>query len=384
MKKYILKLFDWKPVGSIKLIFPDKSYFLFGSENTSLEIKFNNYKIVRNYFLSGPNAFGDSYVNGDVECSNLTDFFIFYLRNKENFDKMIRFKIFKINISYIFHLLRKNTIKGAKKNIRAHYDMGNDFFEEWLDNNMQYSSAHFEKDSQTLEEAQQTKFKKLEKYLSLNDGEKLLEIGCGWGTLSQYLFNNNQIDIDAITISREQLNFIKKLNIKDSFNNCSFGIKDYRNLSTKYNKIISVEMIEAVGEKYLPLYLRKIKECIHDDGFAIIQGITISNKKYNEYSNQVDFIQKYIFPGGFLPSKDTLIKKANDEGLDIQIIEDLNSSYVRTLRLWRERFNQKWPKIKTMGYDERFNRIWNYYLSYCEAGFSEKSIFVSVFKLTPK
>jgi len=384
MKKYILKLFDWKPVGAIKLIFPDKSYYLFGSENSSLEIKFNNYKIIRNYFLSGPNAFGDCYINGDVECSNLTDFFIFYLRNKENFDKMIRFKIFKINISYIFHLLRKNTIKGAKKNIRAHYDMGNDFFEEWLDNNMQYSSAHFEKDSQTLEEAQQTKFKKLEKYLSLNDGEKLLEIGCGWGTLSQYLFNNNQIDIDAITISREQLNFVKKLNIKDSFNNCSFGIKDYRNLSTNYNKIISVEMIEAVGEKYLPLYLRKIKECMHDDGFAIIQGITISNKKYNEYSNQVDFIQKYIFPGGFLPSKDILIKKANDEGLDIQIIEDLNSSYVRTLRLWRERFNQKWPKIKTMGYDERFHRIWNYYLSYCEAGFSEKSIFVSVFKLTPK
>jgi cyclopropane-fatty-acyl-phospholipid synthase len=143
-------------------------------------------------------------------------------------------------------------------------------------------------------------------------------------------------------------------------------------------------MIEAVGEKYLPLYLRKIKECTRDDGFAIIQGITISDKKYKEYSNQVDFIQKYIFPGGFLPSKDILIKKANDEGLDVQIIEDLNYSYVRTLRLWRERFNQKWPKIKTMGYDEKFNRIWNYYLSYCEAGFSEKSIFVSVFKLTPK
>ena len=384
MKKYILKLFDWKPVGSIKLIFPDKSYFLFGSEHSSLEIKFNNYKIVSSYFLSGPNAFGDCYVNGDVECSNLTDFFIFYLRNKENFDKMIRFKIFKINISYIFHLFRKNTIKGAKKNIRAHYDMGNDFFEEWLDSNMQYSSAHFERDNQTLEEAQKNKFKKLENYLSLNDGEKLLEIGCGWGTLSQYLFNNNQIDIDAITISKEQLSFVKKLNIKDSFNNCSFDIKDYRNLFTNYNKIISIEMIEAVGEKYLPLYLRKIRECTRDDGFAIIQGITISDKKYKEYSNQVDFIQKYIFPGGFLPSKDILIKKANDEGLDVQIIEDLNSSYVRTLRLWRERFNQKWPKIKTMGYDEKFSRIWNYYLSYCEAGFSEKSIFVSVFKLTPK
>jgi cyclopropane-fatty-acyl-phospholipid synthase len=262
--------------------------------------------------------------------------------------------------------------------------MGNDFFEEWLDSNMQYSSAHFERDDQTLEEAQKNKFKKLENYLSLNDGEKLLEIGCGWGTLSQYLFNNNQIDIDAITISKEQLSFVKKLNIKNSFNNCSFDIKDYRNLVTNYNKIISIEMIEAVGEKYLPLYLRKIKECTRDDGFAIIQGITISDKKYKEYSNQVDFIQKYIFPGGFLPSKDILIKKANDEGLDVQIIEDLNSSYVRTLRLWRERFNQKWPKIKTMGYDEKFNRIWNYYLSYCEAGFSEKSIFVSVFKLTPK
>ena len=297
---------------------------------------------------------------------------------------MIRFKIFKINISYIFHLFRKNTIKGAKKNIRAHYDMGNDFFEEWLDSNMQYSSAHFERDNQTLEEAQKNKFKKLENYLSLNDGEKLLEIGCGWGTLSQYLFNNNQIDIDAITISKEQLSFVKKLNIKDSFNNCSFDIKDYRNLFTNYNKIISIEMIEAVGEKYLPLYLRKIRECTRDDGFAIIQGITISDKKYKEYSNQVDFIQKYIFPGGFLPNKNTINKLVSNNGLTVNSYISYADHYANTLAIWRNEFNKKWDLIKNQGFDNTFKRMWEFYLSYCEAGFKSKNIDLIQFSLQNK
>ena len=141
---------------------------------------------------------------------------------------------------------------------------------------------------------------------------------------------------------------------------------------------------EAVGKKYLPLYLKKIKECLKDDGHAIIQGITIANEKYDEYSKQVDFIQKYIFPGGFLPSKDLLINEAHDAGLKVEIIEDLNPSYVETLALWREKFNNKWPSLKNMGYDEKFKRIWNYYLSYCEAGFSEETIFISIFKLTPR
>ncbi|MDG2187554.1 MAG: cyclopropane-fatty-acyl-phospholipid synthase [Hyphomicrobiales bacterium] len=384
MKKYILKLFDWRPEGSINLIFPDKSHYLIGSEATPLEIKFNNYKIVRNYFLSGPNAFGDCFINGDIECNNLTDFFIFYIRNKKNFDRMLPFKIFNLNISYLSHILRQNTLRGSKRNIRVHYDMGNDFFETWLDDTMQYSSAHFEKKHKTLEEAQENKFKKLNDYLYLNDNEKLLEIGCGWGTLSQYLFNINEIDLDAITISKEQLIFAKNLELKESNNKCNFVLKDYRNITETYNKIISIEMIEAVGKKYLPLYLKKIKECLKDDGHAIIQGITIANEKYDEYSKQVDFIQKYIFPGGFLPSKDLLINEAHDAGLKVEIIEDLNPSYVETLALWREKFNNKWPSLKNMGYDEKFKRIWNYYLSYCEAGFSEETIFISIFKLTPR
>ena len=185
LKNYFKKLFNWEPNGSLKIIFPDNTDYVIGSVNSDLTIKLNNYRIVWNYFTSGPNAFGDCYVNGDIECSDLTQFFIFYLRNKQKFDKMTPLKIFRFNISYVLHLLRWNSLRGARKNIRAHYDMGNNFFSEWLDDKMQDSSAHFDSKQITLEQAQENKFKKINSYLDIKNNEKVLEIGCGWGPLSQ-------------------------------------------------------------------------------------------------------------------------------------------------------------------------------------------------------
>ncbi len=382
LKSYFKKLFNWEPNGSLKIIFPDNTDYVIGSVNSDLTIKLNNYRIVWNYFTSGPNAFGDCYVNGDIECSDLTQFFIFYLRNKQKFDKMTPLKIFRFNISYVLHLLRWNSLRGARKNIRAHYDMGNNFFSEWLDDKMQYSSAHFDSKQITLEQAQENKFKKINSYLNIKNNEKVLEIGCGWGTLSQYLFENNTINIDAITISEEQLKYARELNITKKLADCNFKLEDYRKTNSKYNKIVSVEMIEAVGSKYLPIYIETIKKCLQKDGHAIIQGITIADERFTEYSRQVDFIQKYIFPGGFLPSKKLLEKIAETKQLQIEVLEDFNQSYVKTLSMWREKFNKKWPRIKSLGYDDRFKRIWNYYLSYCEAGFCEDSIQISIFKLS--
>ncbi len=382
IKKYFKKLFNWEPNGSLRIIFPDNTDHIIGSDNSELTIKLNNYKIIWNYFTSGPNAFGDCYVNGDIECSDLKQFFIFYLRNKEKFDQMAPLKVFRFNISYFLHLLRWNSIRGAKKNIRAHYDMGNNFFSEWLDEKMQYSSAHFDDEHVTLEQAQENKFKKINAYLEIKNNEEILEIGCGWGALSQYIFENNQVNIDAITISEEQLRYAKNLDVTNGIEHCNYKLEDYRKTNSKYNKIVSIEMIEAVGSKYLPIYLETIKKCLRRDGHAIIQGITIADEKFEEYSQQVDFIQKYIFPGGFLPSKDLLKKIAKKKQLNIEVIEDFNHSYVKTLSIWREQFNKKWPQIRDMGYDERFRRIWNYYLSYCEAGFYEDSIRISIFKFS--
>ena len=360
LKSYFKKLFNWEPNGSLKIIFPDNTDYVIGSVNSDLTIKLNNYRIVWNYFTSGPNAFGDCYVNGDIECSDLTQFFIFYLRNKQKFDKMTPLKIFRFNISYVLHLFRWNSLRGARKNIRAHYDMGNNFFSEWLDEKMQYSSAHFDSKQITLEQAQENKFKKINSYLDIKNNEKVLEIGCGWGTLSQYLFENNTINIDAITISEEQLKYARELNITKKLADCNFKLEDYRKTNSKYNKIVSVEMIEAVGSKYLPIYIETIKKCLQKDGHAIIQGITIADEKFTEYSRQVDFIQKYIFPGGFLPSKKLLEKIAETKQLQIEVLEDFNQSYVKTLSMWREKFNKKWPRIKSLGYDDRFKRIWNW------------------------
>jgi len=380
IKNYFKKLFNWVPNGSLRIIFPDNTDYVIGSNKSDLSIKLNNYRIIWNYFTSGPNAFGDCYVNGDIECSDLTQFFVFYLRNKEKFDQINPLKIFRFNISYFLHLLRWNSIRGAKKNIRAHYDMGNNFFGEWLDKKMQYSSAHFDRKHITLDQAQENKFKKINSYLEIKDNEEVLEIGCGWGTLSKYLFENNTINIDAITISEEQLKYAKDLGITKNSRQCNFKLEDYRKTNNKYDKIVSVEMIEAVGSKYLPIYLDTIKKCLQNEGHAIIQGITIADEKYAEYSRQVDFIQKYIFPGGFLPSKKLLKKIANKKQLNIEVLEDFNQSYAKTLSIWREQFNRKWPYIKDLGYDERFRRIWNYYLSYCEAGFCEETIHISIFK----
>lgn len=382
IKNYFKKLFNFEPNGSLKIIFPDNTYYVIGSTKSDLTIKLNNYKIIWSYFTSGPNAFGDCYVNGDIECSDLTQFFVFYLRNKEKFDKMTPLKIFRFNISYFLHLLRWNSLRGAKKNIRAHYDMGNNFFSEWLDKKMQYSSAHFDKNHTTLDQAQENKFKKINTYLDIKNNEEILEIGCGWGTLSKYLFENNTISIDAITISEEQLKYAKDLGVAKSIGQCNFKLEDYRKIQSKYDKIVSVEMIEAVGSKYLPIYIDTIKKCLQNDGHAIIQGITIADDKFAKYSRQVDFIQKYIFPGGFLPSKKLLEKIANKKKLNIEVLEDFNQSYVKTLSLWREQFNTKWPHIKDLGYDDRFKRIWNYYLSYCEAGFCEESIQISIFRFS--
>jgi cyclopropane-fatty-acyl-phospholipid synthase len=278
-------------------------------------------------------------------------------------------------------LLNKNTINRSKKNISLHYDLGNNFFQQWLDETMQYSSAHYENKHKNLKDAQYNKFKNINNLLDLSKDDNVLEIGCGWGSLAQYLFNENDISIDAITISEKQLQYAKKLSLKSKSNNCSFKLLDYRHTSGLYDKIVSVEMIEAVGIKYLPVYFETIKNRLKPNGYAIIQAITIGEESFSNYSRNVDFIQKYIFPGGVLPSIKQLEKETMRHGLEIENINILNDSYAKTLQEWRNKFNNNWEIIKKIGYDEKFKRTWNYYLSYCEAGFAERTINVGLYKI---
>jgi len=383
IENLLSKKLNWTPLGYLSITLPNNKEFIFGKKNSGINasIKLHNYKLFKSFLFKGPLAFADCYISNEFECENLTDLFKFYINNKDQFQGTF-LKYFKIfNYNYLRKLLNKNTINRSKKNISLHYDLGNDFFQQWLDETMQYSSAHYNSDHKNLEDAQYSKFQNINNLLGLSKNDSVLEIGCGWGSLSQYLFNENDINIDAITISEKQLEYAKKLSLSPKSNSCSFKLLDYRHTKGLYDKIVSVEMIEAVGIKYLPIYFKTIKNRLKPNGYAIIQAITIGEEGFSNYSRNVDFIQKYIFPGGVLPSVKQLEKETMRNGLEIENINILNDSYEKTLQEWRNKFNNNWENIKEIGYDEKFKRTWNYYLSYCEAGFAGKTINVGLYKI---
>jgi cyclopropane-fatty-acyl-phospholipid synthase len=285
-------------------------------------------------------------------------------------------------INYLKNKLIKNTKERSKENIAKHYDLGNEFFSLWLDRSLTYSSAIFDQQGQKLEEAQQNKYEKLTNLLSPKNGSKLLEIGCGWGGFAEYLGKKHDVKLDCITISKKQYEFAKERIHKSGLNHkVNIEMIDYRDVKKKYDSIASIEMIEAVGKDYLHNYFESIKKNLAANGKAGIQTITIDDKYFDRYKTKQDFIQKYIFPGGFLPSKITLYNYANKNGLEINSYNSYGLHYSNTLILWRDEFLKKWDLISKQGFDLTFKRMWDFYLSYCEAGFKSKNIDLIQFSL---
>jgi cyclopropane-fatty-acyl-phospholipid synthase len=287
--------------------------------------------------------------------------------------------------NFIKNIFASNTKSKSLKYISKHYDLGNGFFSKWLDRSLTYSSAVYENSNDNLEQAQQNKYQKLIDLLEVNEGNKVLEIGCGWGGFSEYLAKNYNVTIDCITISKKQFEFTKN-RIKDAGLNNKVNVMflDYRDLKEKYDRIASIEMIEAVGEKYLDKYFETIKKSLKENGSAAIQGITIRDDLFERYRSSEDFIQKYIFPGGFLPSLNfmkSLIKKNN---LNLLKVNSYSNDYAKTLAIWRENFLKVWGNIAPLGFDETFKRMWEFYLSYCEAGFKSKNIDLIQFSMSNK
>ena len=263
--------------------------------------------------------------------------------------------------------------------------MGNDFFSLWLDKTLTYSSAIFENSKQDLFNAQNNKYQKLIDLLKPTNGSKILEIGCGWGGFAEYLGTNYDVKIDCITISKKQFEFAKERIHKCGLNEkVNIEIKDYRDLKSKYDHILSIEMIESVGQNYLDSYFNTIKNNLTSSGTVGIQAITIDNSLFDRYKNKQDFIQKYIFPGGFLPSRNELQNHVNTNGLKFDEYNSYADHYSDTLIIWKEIFNQKWDLIKEQGFDLTFKRMWEFYLSYCEAGFKSKNIDLIQFSLQNK
>ena len=370
--------------GYLELTTYDGKVLKFGNPNEKLYANILIKKPDFNYNLirGGSIGFAESYMRGEFETDNLSNLIELTARNIDIIYKFSGLLDFPI-INFVKNRIIKNTKSRSKENIAKHYDLGNDFFSNWLDKTLTYSSAIYEKKDDNLETAQKNKYQKLINLLNPKNGDKVLEIGCGWGGFSEYLAKRYDVIIDCITISKKQYEYTKKRIFKNGLNNkVNVMFLDYRDLKDEYDKIASIEMIEAVGEKYLDQYFRKIKNSLKSNGHAAIQGITIRDDLFDRYRTGEDFIQKYIFPGGFLPSSDYIKRLAEKNKLKLEKINSYSNDYAKTLSTWRNNFFKAWNDISPLGFDDSFKRMWEFYLSYCEAGFKAKNIDLIQFSMS--
>ena len=384
-EKFVLNKLKNISQGNLKLINYDGKVFHFGDLESKLssDIKINNPNFYLNVVMGGSSALGEAHMKKDFYSSNLTNLIELTARNINtiySFSGSLKLQKIKNFLKKIF---ASNTKSKSKKYISKHYDLGNEFFSLWLDKSLTYSSAVYKNEKDDLEIAQRNKFQELINLMNIKDGNKVLEIGCGWGGFAEFLAKNYDVSVDCITISKNQYEFTKKKIFNSGLNNkVNVKFLDYRDLKEKYDHVASIEMIEAVGEKYMDQYFGTIKNVLNYGGTAAIQGIVIKDDLFERYRANEDFIQKYIFPGGFLPSiqfMENLIKK-ND--LKLEKINTYSDDYARTLATWRKNFLSAWEKISPLGFDEYFKRMWEFYLSYCEGGFKSRNINLIQFSMS--
>ena len=359
----------------------DKLYFGDPNHNLKVSVKINRPGLTYQIVKSGSTGLAEAYMRGDFETDDLTNLIELTAKNIKlvyKFSGVLDFPLLnKIKSFFI-----KNNKNRSKKNISKHYDLGNEFFSLWLDPTLTYSSAIFEKEDNDLEKAQLNKYKKLVDLIAPKSGNKILEIGCGWGGFAEYVGKNHDVKLDCITISKKQFDYASERIFKNGLNEkINIQFKDYRDVKEKYNSIASIEMIEAVGQNYLQNYFHTIKSNLVEGGTAAIQAITIDDNLFDRYKTKEDFIQKYIFPGGFLPSKKKLYDLSQNNGLTIDQYNSYGFHYSDTLKMWRDEFFKKWEDISKQGFDNKFKRMWHFYLSYCEAGFKSKNIDLIQFSL---
>jgi len=384
--KIVFKILKDIEYGYLEITKHNGELLKFGDPQSPLKaiLKIKKPNFTFNLIKGGSVGFAESYMRDEFETDNLSNLIEITARNIKIIYKFSGLLDFPI-INYLKNKFVKNTRARSKENISKHYDLGNEFFALWLDKTLTYSSAIFDERNKDLSNAQNNKYQKLIDLIKPNHGDKILEIGCGWGGFAEYLGKKYDVKLDCITISKKQFEYAKKRMHECGLNEkVNIEIKDYRDLKEKYNSIASIEMIEAVGQNYLESYFKTIKNNLSNDGRAAIQAITIDDSMFDRYKTKQDFIQKYIFPGGFLPSKGIINKYVSENGLTIKSYDSYADHYSNTLFMWKNEFNKKWDLIKKQGFDLTFKRMWEFYLSYCEAGFKSKNIDLIQFSLQNK
>lgn len=375
--------------GQLTLTWPDGSATQHGQHSTcpghNAHIVLKNFRPVRQMMLGGEVGFAESYLRGDWSADNLTDLFLLIMRNEREIADATTGSWLARSINTLRHGLNRNSERGSRRNIAFHYDLGNDFYKLWLDPAMNYSSAVFVDETQPLEAAQDEKLKRVAELLSPAPGARVLEIGCGWGAMARHLARERGSAVQGISLSKEQLAWAKAHHLvplsEPGGGSTEFLHRDYRLMQGRFDHVVSIEMFEAVGERYWKTYFEKLASFLSQGGSAVLQVITILEERFDTYRASPDFIQRYIFPGGMLPSKTHLRELAADAGFDLVRSEWFGESYARTLACWQERFEQATRSVTGQGFDDRFVRMWRYYLSYCEAGFRFGSTDVGMLKL---
>jgi cyclopropane-fatty-acyl-phospholipid synthase len=331
----------------------------------------------------GSIGLADGYIEGDWTSPDLVALLEFAVVNAPNLGSLRRGSWPVRLWRRLAHARRRNSKAGSRRNIAFHYDLGNDFYRLWLDDSMAYSSAIAIKSDESLEEAQHARFEQIAELLRLEGHHDLLEIGCGWGSLATAMAPRCQT-LTALTLSREQLAWARGRILEEGLGDrVDLRFQDYREVDGQFDRIVSIEMIEAVGEKYWPTYFRKLKQCLKPGGRVVLQAITIDTERYHSYRRCPDFIQHYIFPGGMLPTPGIIAEQAERAGLRVVEVQTFAQGYAATLAEWRRRFRAAWPQVARLGFDERFRRIWDYYLCYCEVGFRIGTIDVGLYVLEP-
>ncbi len=363
--------------GSVRLKLPNGETFFFDAPKPGPngEVHLRNWRLARRALLGGSIGVAESYMDGDWSSPDVTAFLSLFLANEQLYIDVATPNWFFNSLAKVQHWLNQNTRRGSKRNIASHYDLGNAFYTRWLDQTMTYSSAIYERPEASLAEAQTAKYRSLARNIHLGDESRVLEIGCGWGGFAEFAAKETGCHVTALTISREQHDFAKERMFKAGLNEkVEIKFQDYRDETGTYDAIASIEMFEAVGEKYWPTYFGKVRDCLKPGGMAGLQIITIADRSFEYYKKYPDFIQRYIFPGGMLPTPNILGRLGNEADLNTVHERIFPKDYARTLAEWRERFHAAWTEIKPLGFDERFRRMWEFYLHYCEAGFMNGNI----------
>lgn len=363
--------------GTLQVTLPDGRAFRFEGQQPGPDAELNiyDYEFVNMVLKGGDVGVGEAFMAGYWSSPDITSFLELFCVNQDAVRTALEGNLFVRMLLQVRHWMNANTRKGSKRNISAHYDLGNAFYREWLDPSMTYSSAIFDETTNDLEAAQRLKYASLVKETDIREGHEVLEIGCGWGGFAEFVGREVGAKVRALTISQEQFAFAKERIFNAGLNEkVDVVFQDYRDEKGKFDRIASIEMFEAVGEKYWTTYFDQLSNCLKPGGRAGLQIITIQDRMFKDYKRSTDFIQRHVFPGGMLPPPGTLVELGKKLGLDLSDQRVFGQDYARTLAEWRERFREAWPRITPLGFDERFKRLWEFYLHYCEAGFRSGNI----------